>query len=84
MELVIEATGEVRCLYGETLDLSVLGKLKIRRGSHVEPDADGNWWADLSPVAGPKLGPYAKRSKALEAERIWLEVNWLTSSKEAR
>ena len=41
---------------------------KSRRASHVEPDADGRWWADLSPVAGPRLGPFEVRSAALDAE----------------
>ena len=51
--------------------------LEIRRASHVEPDDDGRWFADLSPVEGPKLGPFALRSQALDAERVWLEANCL-------
>ena len=77
MQLVIEACGTVRCVYSEELDLQALGQLHISRGSHVEPDAVGRWWADLSPVAGPRLGPYASRSAALEAESRWLEQHWL-------
>jgi hypothetical protein len=52
--------------------LRALGKLLITRASHVEPDADGNWWADMGPVEGPVLGPCASRSEALQAEREWL------------
>jgi hypothetical protein len=37
----------------------------------------GRWWADLGPVSGPKLGPFDRRSQALEAEREWLEASWL-------
>ena len=37
MQLVVQSDGVVRCLYGEELDLQVLGKLTIERGSHVEP-----------------------------------------------
>ena len=77
MELVVDAQGVVRCVYSEELDLSALGPLAIRRASHVEPDADGNWWADLAPVNGPKLGPFWRRSEALDAERTWLETHWL-------
>ena len=44
------------------------------------PTADGRWTADLRPVGGPVLGPFARRSEALEAERAWLEANWLTPS----
>ena len=58
MQLLIKPDGDVRCLYDETLDLQGLGRLHIERGSHVEPDADGLWTADLSPVAGPLLGPF--------------------------
>jgi hypothetical protein len=77
MQLLIKPDGGVRCLYDETLDLQGLGQLQIERGSHVEPDADGQWMADLSPVAGPLLGPFPNRSAALDAERDWLEAYWL-------
>jgi hypothetical protein len=75
--LIVQPTGELRCLYTELLELETLGKLSIARGSHVEPDTSGNWYADLSPVGGPKLGPFIHRSKALEAERTWLYEHWL-------
>ncbi len=79
MQIVVQPDGSLRCLYSEELDLRSLGQLTITRGSHVEPTADGQWTADLSPVNGPLLGPYANRSQALEAERLWLEQHWLTS-----
>ena len=59
-------------------DLDTLGQPHIQRASHVEPDGRGQWIADLAPVGGPKLGPFSLRSAALEAERRWLEVHWLT------
>ena len=31
----------------------------------------------LAPWGGPRLGPFPKRSQALEAERQWLEQHWL-------
>jgi hypothetical protein len=77
MQLVIHPNGRVRCLYAECIALEQLGQLQIQRGSHVEPDADGQWQADLSPVGGPSLGPFVHRSQALAAERHWLETNWL-------
>ncbi|MCE9553078.1 MAG: hypothetical protein K8T91_06825 [Planctomycetes bacterium] len=77
MQLVVTPTGTIRCLYDETLDVHVFGRLDIQRGSHVEPTNDGHWQADLSPVSGPFLGPFALRSQALDAEREWLEANWL-------
>ena len=72
MELVVDAGGDVRCVYGEELDLRELGKLQITRASHVEPDTDGYWWADMGPLGGPVLGPYGSRSEALRVEREWL------------
>jgi hypothetical protein len=72
MELVVAADGVARCIYDEALDLREIGKLQITRASHVEPDRDGFWWADMGPSGGPVLGPYGSRSEALEAERGWL------------
>jgi hypothetical protein len=72
MELVVDAGGDVWCIYGEELDLRELGKLQITRASHVEPDRDGFWWADMGPVDGPVLGPFRSRTEALGAERGWL------------
>jgi len=77
MQLIALKTGEIRCLYDEVIDLTVLGTPVIARASHVEPDARGQWWANLSPVAGPQLGPFQRRTEALEAEKGWLERNWL-------
>ena len=81
MELVVGVDGGVRCIYDESLDLRALGKLQITRASLVEPDSVGSWWADLGPVGGPVLGPYASRSEALQAERGWLGggEEWLSS-----
>ena len=77
MQILILPDGTAKCLYGEELDLTALGRLEIRRGSHVEPTVTGQWTADLSPVRGPVLGPFKSRSEALAAEREWLEQHWL-------
>ncbi len=77
MELVIRPTGQVNCIYDEVIDLHELGKLSIRRASHVEPTVDGQWLADLAPTCGPLLGPFATRSDALSAELVWLRTFWL-------
>jgi hypothetical protein len=71
--LIIDPTGQGRCLYAEVIDLRAMGTLHIARASHLEPDDQGQWWADLAPVAGPVLGPFTLRSVALAAERDWLE-----------
>ena len=80
MELVVDAGGSVRCIYDEALDLREIGKLQITRASHVEPDAEGNWWADMGPSGGPVLGPFRSRSKALGAERGWLAASHFDDS----
>ena len=77
MQLLIRADGGIHCVYGEAIDLSCLGTLQIRRGSHVEPTSDGRWTVDLSPVNGPRLGPFPLRSAALAAELEWLNTRWL-------
>ena len=72
MELVVDAGGDVRGIYGEELDLREFGKLQITRASHVEPNKDGFWWADMGPVRGPVLGPFKNRTEALQAETAQL------------
>ncbi len=79
MDLLIDPCGGIRCVYGEAIDLQALGNLTITRASSVEPDEQGQWWADLAPVGGPRLGPCDRRSQALDAERTWLEDRWLIS-----
>ena len=80
MQLLILPGGIVRCLYGETIDLASLGLVQIQRASHVEPDGQGQWHADLGPVGGPRLGPFLRRSDALAAEEKWLIEHWLFPS----
>lgn len=77
MEVLVEASGTIRYIYAEAIDLSQLGRVLIARGSHVEPDETGQWLADLAPVSGPRIGPFARRSEALSAEVAWLRRHWL-------
>ena len=81
MDLLIQVSGSVRCVFGEEIDLGQLGRLSIRRGSHVEPTPDGQWTADLAPVQGPLLGPFPTRTAALNAEVTWLQEHWLSPSR---
>ena len=81
MELFIDPRGVVRCLYDESLDVAALGAVSIRRASHVEPADGGTWFADLAPVAGPRLGPFGRRSEALAAEAAWLTAHRLAPFK---
>ncbi len=75
--LVVDKSGNLKTLYTEAINLRAFGKLNIKRASHVEPDEHGDWWADLSPVGGPKLGPCGYRRRAVAAEIQWLQANWL-------
>jgi hypothetical protein len=75
MEMFISPAGDLSCIYDEAIDLSAFGDLAISRAGAVEPDCSGAWWADLSPVGGPRLGPFPRRSDALAAEVGWLRHN---------
>jgi hypothetical protein len=77
MTLIVGPDGTARCVYGEVIDLHALGDPTVTRASHVEPTSDGRWTADLSPVSGPILGPFERRSDALAAEVHWLDKHWL-------
>ena len=80
MEIVVSTDGNAKCVYSEEIDLSAIGSLAIRRGSHLEPNDDGQWQCDLSPVNGPSLGPFVNRSEALAAEQAWLAKHWLVTN----
>ena len=58
-----------------------VGESTTRRASHVEPNQNG-WNADLRPVNGPVLGPFARRDAALRAETEWLRENFTPVPKE--
>ena len=80
MELIIEPSGNLHCIYAEAIDVHSLGQPTITRASNVEPDSSGRWIADLTPVNGPSLGPFDKRTDALAAEVQWLRDNWLVKA----
>ena len=80
MNLLIDPQGNIITLYDEILDLAALGAVNIARASHVEPDADGRWWAQL--IDGPTLGPFPRRSDALAAEVEWLWEHRLNRKEE--
>lgn len=74
MKIYFRPDGTAQCLYGENIALGSLGRLDIKRASHVEPDPQqpGQWYADLSPVGGPMMTGFASRADALAAEDEWL------------
>jgi hypothetical protein len=74
MTLLITPAGNTISLHSDDFDFTRIGAARIQRASNVEP-CDQGWQADLSPVNGPILGPYAKRRQALQAEIDWIERN---------
>ncbi|MCM2370387.1 hypothetical protein [Aporhodopirellula aestuarii] len=77
LDIIIGKGGTARMVYHEAFDARCLGHPTIRRGSEVEPTADGRWTADLARVGGPRLGPFTLRSQAITAEVDWLRRFWL-------
>ena len=78
--VVSEAEDEKALLAELTIELAALGSITMHRASHVEPAADGRWFADLAPSNGPLLGPFSRRSDALMAEAAWLSAHRLNSA----
>ena len=72
--ITVQPNGDLRMIYhDEIAALLIVGASRIVRASHVEPVERG-WTADLSPVAGPVLGPFKLRHDALDAEAAWLQT----------
>ena len=80
MVLVVAPDGTFTTLYHELFDLAALGRVSIARASQVEPDAHGQWTAQLRD--GPRLGPFPTRSAALAAEVAWLTTHRLHRRKD--
>lgn len=74
MQLAVRPDGTATAIYGEEIQLDAIGQTSVRRASHVEPAPAGGWLADMSPVSGPVLGPFPRRSEALAAEVRWLSA----------
>jgi hypothetical protein len=73
MDIIITADGNLRFIYNDdAAELLSEGTAQINRASHVEPGA-GGWMVDMSPVNGPKFGPFTLRADALAAEVNWLQ-----------
>jgi hypothetical protein len=73
---IVVKDGVVRFIHNDDVAAAMVGALGTsvtRRASHVEPSASGQWTADLTPVQGPVLGPFARRDEALAAEIAYLK-----------
>ena len=78
MTITVDLGGKVSFIYDDALaGLLSEGRSDVRRASHVEPWPGGGWLADMAPVGGPKLGPFALRRDALDAEFAWIQENVL-------
>lgn len=75
LTMLIDENGDARFIYDDTaMEIALaLGVVSTKRASHVEPTPDGQWTADMNPVAGPMLGPFQTRKQALQAEHQYLE-----------
>lgn len=72
MRVIILPDGTLRFIYSDAARaLLDEGEARIARASHVEPCGTA-WTADMAPVGGPVLGPYATRQEALNAEVAFL------------
>lgn len=74
--IVDECDNSIVMINNDHLDSSFftgIGTATIRRASHVEPDEQMRWLADMSPSNGPVLGPFDSRAEALQAEVLWLK-----------
>jgi hypothetical protein len=79
---IVTSGGCVRFLHDDDLaEAMQVGRATTRRASHVEP-SQGGWIADLRPVNGPVLGPFARHDSALQAEAHWLRKNLTPVPKE--
>jgi hypothetical protein len=77
----VKRDGTIQFVYDDRLrGLLAQGEAKVTRASSVEPDEQNQWWADLAAVRGPKLGPFADRQAALDAEVRWLNEHVLTGA----
>ena len=70
----IDAQGQVRCLYGEAIDLRCLGELTIHRSSHVEEltakaEALRGLLQDASAHAGRLLAALKQQRRQSQAVR---------------
>ena len=79
MKLRITPDGTLHAIAPDSLEFfNRLGNVQVQRVSRVEPvstESGMKWSADLALVGGPVLGPFQKRSEAIQAELEWLDKN---------
>lgn len=76
LDVIVNADGSLRFIHNDDMQAVIeQGEARIARASFVEPNASGQWEADMSPSNGPVLGPFRTRTEALAAEVAWLKTN---------
>lgn len=75
LQIVVGKKGKIRFIHDDDLAAAMapIGKATTQRASHVEPDTNGKWKVDLSPVGGPVLKGFTRRDHASNAEVKWLK-----------
>ncbi len=82
IQIVIEPNGSIKFVYSDSMsELLQQGEFSIKRASNVEPEYDGTWSADLSPINRPKLKGFALRQNALDAEVLYINNVYLLNKK---
>jgi len=70
---------EMKMIYSDSMrGILEEGSSSISRASHVEPNPDNSWSADMSPIGGESLNGFETREDALKAEVKWINDNYLT------
>jgi len=70
----IDQSGDVKFVHDDEIFQAIGVGGVIERASHVEPEGD-QWTVDLTPVNGPVVRGFSKRSVALAWEKKWIEEN---------
>ena len=80
-EVEIDDDGTLSYIFNDDL-AEMFGADQTVRASHVEPCGQG-WTADMSPVGGPVLGPFSRRSEALAAEVEYIRTMGISEAAKA-
>lgn len=82
--ITVRKDGTIEFIYDDDLKgfIDDNKEKKVFRASHVEPNENGDWYADLSPINGPKLTGFKTRQAALNAEVAWIQNNYLRQNNE--
>jgi hypothetical protein len=69
IEMIFDDTGMIHTLYHECIPLSLLGKMKVERASHIEFDSCSQQWQVITPRKDEVLYQHESRDNCLLWER---------------